>query len=117
MNIYIGTTTTPCVGGGQSSDTYWVGSNNLLPITKSMIIQARRPNGFRSTPIIAEKCTEGLPDEKKIPLEKPKSNITMTSWIAWIRLYMEDNGMNTVFRVYDKYLKTKFYLLDDWVLA
>ena len=30
---------------------------------------------------------------------------------------MEDNGMDTVFSVYDPYLKTKFYLLYDWEVA
>ena len=27
---------------------------------------------------------------------------------------MEDNGMDTIFRVYNPYLKTEVYLLDDW---
>ena len=72
------------------------------------------PNEFYSTSIITKNCMEGLPDEKKLSLDEPKRNITLTSWIAWIRSYMEDNGMDTIFRVYNPYLKTEVYLLDEW---
>ena len=64
---------------------------------------------------MAKNCTERLPDEKKISLEKSKSKNTLTSWIVQIRSYMEDNGMNTAFRVYDPDLKYEVYLLYDWV--
>ena len=50
---------------------------------------------------------------KNISLEKSKSKITLMSCIAWIRSYMEDNGMGTVFLVYDTDLKTEVYLLDE----
>ena len=55
---------------------------------------------------------EGLPDEKNISLETYKSKITLMSLIAWIRSYMEYNGMDTFFRVNDPYLKIEVYLLD-----
>ena len=56
----------------------------------------------------------GLPDEKNLSLDKSESNITLTSWISWIRFYTEDTGMDTVFCVYDTDLKTEVYLLDEW---
>ena len=55
---------------------------------------------------------EGLPDKKYISLGKYKSKITLMSWIIWIRSYMEDNLMDTIFRVYNPYPKTKVYHLD-----
>ena len=32
-------------------------------------------------------------------------------------LYMEYNGMDTVFLVYDPYLNTEVYLMDEWGAA
>ena len=115
MNISTETTTTPCVGGGQNSEKYWVGGSNLFPITRTKSIQTRRLNEFRSASIIAKNSTEGLPEEKNISLDKSKRKITLTSCIASIRSYMEDNRMETVFCVYVPHLKTEVYLLDDWV--
>ena len=60
---------------------------------------------------------EGLPSEKKKSFDESNSKITLTSCIAWIWSYMEDNRMETVFRVYDPDLKYEFYLLDDWRTA
>ena len=37
----------------------------------------------------------------------------LTSWIAWIMSYMEENLMDTIFCVYDTDIKTQVYLLDD----
>ena len=97
--------------------SHWVGGINTSPLTRANSIQARRPNNFRSASIIAKNCTEGLPDKINISLDESKRKITLKSWIAWIGLYMEDNGMDTVFRVYDPDLKTEFYILDEWVAA
>ena len=122
MNIYAGTPTasptagtaivvTPCVGGGQNSETYWVGSSNLLPATRSKSIQARRTNDFCSASIVTKNYTEVLMYEKKISLDKSKSNITLTSWIDLVCSYTEDKKMNTVFCVYYIDLKSEAYLL------
>ena len=99
MNISTETTTTPCVGGGQNSKKYWVGGSNILPITRAKSIQAQSPNDFCSASIIAKNCMEVLPDIFFLPSDESKSNITLTSLIAWIRSYMENNGKDIVFRV------------------
>ena len=117
MNAYTGTTTTPCVSGGHNSETYWVGGSKTLPITRENSIQAWRPNAFHSVSIITKNCTEGLPYEKKLSSNESKSKINLTSWIACIRSYTENNGMETIFRIYDPYLKTGVYLLDEWDAA
>ena len=56
-------------------------------------------------------------DEKNLSLEKSKSKITLTTLIAWIRSHMYDNGMDTVFHVYNPDLNSKVYIIDDWGLA
>ena len=85
----------PHVSGGQNSDTCWVNGSNLIT-TRANTIQYHRPNDLCSASIIAKNYTSGLPDKKKIFLEKTKSNITRSSCIAWIWSYMEDNRMDTV---------------------
>ena len=52
-------------------------------------------------------------DEKKSSLGESNSKIALTSWIAWIKSYMEDNLMDTVFHVYDPDLRFEVYLLDN----
>ena len=42
MDIFTGTTITPCVGCGHNSETYWVGGNNIYLITRAKSIQAQR---------------------------------------------------------------------------
>ena len=54
---------------------------------------------------------------KKLSSNESKSKINLTSWIACIRSYTENNGMETIFRIYDPYLKTGVYFLDDWGAA
>ena len=109
------TVITPHVGGGQNCETYWFVSSNLLTTMRANTIQARRLNEFCRASIIVEKCTEFLLDKKNISLDESKSKITLTIWIAWIWSYTEDNGMDNVFRVYNPYLNSEVYLLDDWV--
>ena len=106
MDISTGTTTNPRLGGGQNSETYWVGGNNISPITRTNSIQNWRSNDFHIASIIAKNCMEGLPDETNISLDDFKSKITLISWIAWIRSYMEDNIMEAIFFVYNQDLKT-----------
>ena len=72
------TVITPCVVGGKNYETYWVLGSKLLLATRVKTAQARRPNDFRSTSVITKNCTEGLPDEKNISMEKSKSKITHT---------------------------------------
>ena len=60
---------TPCVGGGQNSETYWVGGNNILPVTRADSIQSRRHNDFCSASFISKNFMEVLRDEKNISLE------------------------------------------------
>ena len=71
------------------------------------------PNYSHSASSIAKNFTEGLPDDEIISLGESKSKITISSWIDWIMFYMEDNGIDTILRVYNTYLKTEVYLIGD----
>ena len=101
------------MGGGQNYEKYWVGGRNLLPIKIERSILDQRHNDFCTASIIAKNCTEVPPYKKNILLEKSKGKMFLTSWIAWIMSYMEENLMDTIFCVYDTDIKTQVYLLDD----
>ena len=77
------------------------------PDIRTNSIQASRCNDLRIDYLIAKKFTEGLRYKKSPFLDESKSKITLTSWIASIQSYMEDNRMDTVFRVYDPDLNLK----------
>ena len=73
-----------------------------------------RPSDFKGANKIESECQRGLPEERKLDSDKKKTKITLTLWIDSIRVYMEERGMDTVFRVYDADKGTKIYLLKDW---
>ena len=52
MDKYTGITITPCMGGGQNFETYWVGGSNIHPITRERSIQYQRPYELRNASII-----------------------------------------------------------------
>ena len=101
------------MGGRQKSDIFWVYGSNIFHITGEQYIQTRRPNELCRAFIIAKKSKEGLLDRVRLSLGESKSKITISSWIDWIMFYMEDNGIDTILRVYNTYLKTKVYLIGD----
>ena len=47
-------------------------------------------------------------------LDKSNSKISLKIWIAWIMSYMKDNGLYTLVCVYNTYLKTEVYFLNEW---
>ena len=54
-----------------------------------------------------------MPEERKLDSDEKKTKITLTTWIDSIRVYMEERGMDTVFRVYDADKGIETYLLKD----
>jgi hypothetical protein len=62
-------------------------------------------------------ATKGLPEEPPIGLDKKTSKITLTSWVNLVQSYIEEHGMDTVFRVYDGQTDSETYLLTDWGCA
>ena len=77
---------------------------------------ARRPTDFKSASMIERHACAGLAKQRHLRPKKKTSKITLTAWINSIRSYMEEHGLDTVFRVYtrlrDGALQT--YLLEEW---
>ena len=105
--------------GGLKGNVYWCGGG-LLP-TKSLIrpksTLAYRPEDFKSACKVEEGCQQGLPETKWLYLDQKKSKITLTSWIDALRVYMDERGLDSVFRVYDASQGTETYLLKNWGLV
>ena len=116
MTNFIG----PRVGGGTDYATVWVGGSNVSgkKLSKPRSIHARRPEDFRNAEKIESSCTKGLPEGYKLGLDTETDyTITFTSWVSAIRTYIEERGMDTVFRIYDPAMDTEQNLLIDWGAA
>ena len=82
--------------------------------TRPKTINARRPETFRDASNVEKACTKGLNPEYTLALEQKKGKITLTSWVEKIREYIEDCGMDTVFRIWDAKTEKEIYLLKEW---
>jgi hypothetical protein len=76
---------------------------------------ARCPTDFKSPNSIEHLITtKGLPEDRHIGPDEKTSKNTLTSWVNTIHIYMEERGLDSVFRVYDGEADTETYLLTDW---
>jgi hypothetical protein len=105
----------PRIGGG-SDDTAWVGGSNVKASQRSRPSStlARRPTDFKSASQIEQKAAEGLSADRCLGLDGKTSKITMTSWKSATQEYMEEHGLDTVFRIYDPIQDTEAHLLQEW---
>ena len=87
--------------GGEIKGTPWVGGSQIdgdkRKRPKSRL--AWRPEDFKGGSRVEEACQEGLRDERKLDLDDKGDSIMLTSWIQCIKTYMEETGMDTVFRI------------------
>jgi hypothetical protein len=89
----------------------------LLPTTSSKRPKstlAYCPEDFKSACKVEEGCQEGLPETKWLYLDEKKSKITLTSWINALRVYMEERGLDSIFRLFDVSQGQETYLLKNW---
>ena len=75
---------------------------------------ARHPTDFKSANSIEKIVTEVLAENQNIRPEEKTSKITLTSWVNYIKTYMEERGLYTVFWVYDASTDVENYLLKYW---
>ena len=78
---------------------------------------ARRPTVFRESRAIEQAVTEGLSEDLRLGsslTDESIGRVTLISWIANIRVYMTDCGLDTVFRVYDGATDTETNVLESW---
>ena len=88
----------PRVGGGQEGMA-WTGGPNCPANrrTRPNSMMARRLTDFKSANPIEKIVTEVLAENQNIRPEEKTSKITLTSWMNYIKTYMEERGLYTVF--------------------
>ena len=91
----------PIVGGGVDATTWTGGSNRQADWrTRPTSTMARRPTDFISASMIEQHACAGLSEHRHLIPNEKTSKSTLTVWINSIRSYMEEHGLDTVFRVY-----------------
>ena len=75
-----------------------------------------RPDDFKSEWKAEELCQEGLTEGNRMHLYENSYNIKLTSWVDRPHIYLEEIGLDIVFRVYDNTQGKGVYLLDNWGL-
>ena len=73
IDIFTGTTITPCVGGGHNSEIYWVGGNNISPITRAKSIQAQRQITSTALPSSQINARKAFCTRKSFPWKNPRA--------------------------------------------
>ena len=100
--------------GGVFGGTVWTGGSSVYSkrSTRPKTIFARRPTDFRGASKIEETTTRGLPEDKRLGIEKIP--VSLTTWIRLIRIFLEDTGQDSIFRIYNPSENKEIYLLKDW---
>ena len=106
---------TPRVGGGSGKHS-WTGGSNCRgkQSRRPASTLALRPIDFKSAYLIETAAMKGLPEGRRIGPDEKDSPITLTAWVSALKAYIEQRGMDTVFRIYDADANTEIYLLDEW---
>ena len=55
--------------------------------------------------------TSGIHKDCRLGNDKNTSKITLTAWINFIRVYLKEIGMDTVFHIYNPVENTEIYIL------
>ena len=103
--------------GGVLAGAAWTGGSNVerRRNRRPKTVFARRPLSFANASKVEQACTKGIHKDKRLGLSNMP--VSLTSWINLVRVYMEECGMDTVFRVYDGNVDEEIYLLEDWGAA
>ncbi len=116
-----GTPTTPGVKmprvGGIIGGYPWTGGSAINRRSRPLSSMTYRPAEFKHAFSIEQAATKGLPESKHLCKEERTSKVTLTLWIDAIRVYMEEHGMNSVFRLFPGdalSAQGEVYLLEDW---
>ena len=64
-----------------------------------------------------ETCNAELLEKFRLDVSGKNTNLNLKYWIDYIRQYMEEHGMDTVFRILNSNKSRKTYLLEDWGVA
>ena len=107
----------PRVGGGANGSEWWTGGPNVSTLRRNEPVSGsclRVVDNAKTRLLLEENCKRGLVPAFRLDRDESDSTITLTTWIRYVRSYMEDHGMDTVFRLYDARTDTETYLLREW---
>ena len=103
------------IGGGNGATSWTERLNHASKkLARPISTMVRRTTDFKSSNIIDNIDTKGIPVALHIGTEKNISNIILTLWINSTRYHTEERGLDTVFYVYANQTDTEKYLLTDW---
>ena len=102
--------------GKLKGDIPWTGGPNLRTerLTVPRSSKALRPQdsiGLKRTEAL---CTLGLVPSKRLGIANGCTTVTLVQWIDDVTKYMEDRGMDTVFRIYHHLQQDETYLFEKW---
>ena len=76
---------------------------------------ALRPSDFKNLIKIEEYCKQGLDPKFRLDIaSNTKSTITVIQWIKQVCTYMENRGLDSVFRMFNYKNGKEYYLLEKW---
>jgi hypothetical protein len=105
----------PRIGRGNDSTAWTGGPNvNLTRLSRPNSTMARYPTNFILANSIKQIAMKGLPENRHIGPDEKTSKITLTSWVNSTCSYIEEQGLDTIFYVYDISAGTEIYLLTNW---
>ena len=102
--------------GGILGGYAWTGGSALASQARTRPVSSLgyRPPEFKHAFTIEQAATKGLPETKYLCKEEKSSKISLTLWIDAVRVYMEEHGMDSVFRVKLSLETSELYMLSDW---
>ena len=107
---------TPRVGG-QHGKVFWIGGSNITLPVRPKSDYALRPEDYKGLMNTEDTCKAGLSARFRLDVRGKNTNVNLTSWIDYILQYMEERGMDTVFRILNSNTTRETYLLEDWGVA
>ena len=103
--------------GGKRGKVYWTGGSNITLPGRPKSAYALRPEDYKGLMKTEETCKAGLPAKFRLDVSGKNTNVTLTSWINYIHKYMEERGMDRVFRILNASTTSETYLLENWFAA
>ena len=103
--------------GGVLAGAAWTGGSNVTHRRnrRPKTVFTRRPLSFANASKVERACTKGIHEDKRLGMSN--TPVSLTSWINLVHAYMEECGMDSIFRIYDEGLDKERYLLEDWGAA
>ena len=104
--------------GGRKNGIAQTGGSFVYLSSNPKVIKAYTPPEFKFLQKTEEFCTEGLAASKRLDLaSNTKSTVTLMSWIKKVQIYMEERGLDSVFRLYYYKNNKEYYLFKKWAMV